>query len=142
MIDKRRIWNFKLTDYEKYERNERHIDKNVQDISDATITAAGVSIPNKIITARPTVPPWITCYIKRLIRKRKLAFRQHKQTNNIHYWNKYKTLQNKVISDLRKSKQLYHKLLSSDDCNSKTFGKILNLGQVSTSRPTLHHNSI
>ena len=80
----------------------------------------------------------------------KLAFRQHKKTNNIHYWNKYQTLRNKEIIELRKSKQLYShnldKLLSSSDCNSKMFWKIskqiLNLGQTSTSIPTLHHNSI
>ena len=118
-------------------------------MSDAITKAAENSIPNKIITVRPNDPPWITCYIKRLIRKRKLAFRQHKKTNNIHYWNKYKTLQNKVISELRKSKQTYHdnldKLLSSSYCNSKTFWKIskqiLNTGKTSTSIPTLHHNS-
>ena len=54
-----------------------------------------------------------------------------------------------MISELRKSKQTYHdsldKLLSSSDCNSKTFWKtskqILNIGQTSTSIPTLHHNS-
>ena len=159
---KRRIWNFQLADYEKYKRllnesnilekieSERNIDKNVQDISDAIIKAAEISIPNKIITVRPTDPPWITCYIKRLIQKQKLAFRQHKKTNNIHYWNKYKTLRNKVITELRKSKQSYHdnldQLLSSGECNSKTFWKtsklILKLGQVSASIPTLHHNGI
>ena len=50
---------------------------------------------------------------------------------------------------MRKSKQTYHdnldKLLSSSDCNSKTFWKtskqILNIGQTSTSIPNLHHNS-
>ena len=130
--------------------SERNIDKNVQDISNAIIKAAEISIPNKIITVRPTDPPWITCYIKRLIRKRKLAFRQHKKTNNIHYWNKYKTLRNKVITELRKSKQSFHdsldQLLSSGECNSKTFWKtskqILKLGRVSASIPTLHHNGI
>ena len=159
---KRRIWNFQLADYEKYKRlltelniiekieSERNINKNVQDISDAIIKAAEISIPNKIITVRPTDPPWITCYIKRIIQKRKLAFRQHKKTNNIHYWNKYKTLRNKVITELRKSKQSYHdnldQLLYSGECNSKTFWKtskqILKLGRVSASIPTLHHNGI
>ena len=89
-------------------------------------------------------------YIKKLIRKWKLAFRQHKKTNNIHNWNKYKTLRNKVICELRKSKQSCHdnldKLLSSADCNLKTFWKtsrqILNVGRDSTSIQTLHHNSI
>ena len=118
-------------------------------ISDAITKAAKNTIPNKIITVRPNDPPWITCYIKRLIRKRKLAFRQHKKTDNIHYWNKYKTLRNKVISELRKSKLTYHdnleKLLFSSDCNSKLFWKtskqIINIGQTSTSIPTLHYNS-
>ena len=66
---KRRIWSFQLADYEKYKRllnewnilekieSERNIDKNVQDISDANIKAAEISIPNKTITVRPTDPP-------------------------------------------------------------------------------------
>ena len=84
------------------------------------------------------------------MRKRKLAFRQHKKTYYIHYLNKYKTLQNKVITELRKSKQSYNDnidhLLSSGEYNSKTFWKtskqILKLGRVSASIPTLHHNGI
>ena len=124
-----------MADYEKYKRHlsesnilekiesERNIDKKAQGISDAITKAAENLIPNKIITFRPNDPPWITCYIKRLIRKRKLAFRQHKKTNNILYCNKnYKSLRNKVISELRKSKQTcldnLDKLLSSGDCNS------------------------
>ena len=75
-----------MADYEKYKRHlsesnilekiesERNIDKNAQDISDAITKAAENLIPNKIITVRPDDPPWITCHIKRLIRKRKLAF--------------------------------------------------------------------
>ena len=104
-------------------------------------------IKSQFLSQFQTFLTWITCYIKRLIRK--LAFRQHKKTNNIHYWNKYKTLRNKVITELRKSKQSYQDNLDqlfSGECNSKTLWKtskqILKLGRVSASIPTLHHNGI
>ena len=63
---KRRIWNFKMADYDKCIKkhlsesnilenieNENNIDKHVQYISDAITKAAENSISNKIITVRP-----------------------------------------------------------------------------------------
>ena len=69
---KRRIWNYKLADYDLYwtllselslvenlNLNE-DIDENVKHITDAIFSAAEQSIPNKTITVRPAEHPWIT----------------------------------------------------------------------------------
>ena len=69
--------------------------------------AADKSIPNKIVTIKPSDHPWITCHIKNMIRKRKRTFRQFKKTNINHYWLKYKTIRNNVVKEIRQSKQQY-----------------------------------
>ena len=55
-----------------------NINQNIQDITDAIVSAAEKSIPNKILTVKPNESPWITCHIKSLIRKRRRIFRQCK----------------------------------------------------------------
>ena len=91
---RRKIWNYRLADYEKYRmilmdddlpqkiEVDENIDQNIQVISDTLIKAAEESIPNKIVTIKPDDHPWNTCYIKNLIRKR--TYRQFKKTNNMH----------------------------------------------------------
>ena len=68
--------SYKLADYEKYrlELSERNIheithlisniDQNIKDITEAIMQAADKSIPNKIVTIKPSDHPWITCHIK------------------------------------------------------------------------------
>ena len=111
--------------------------------------AADKSIPNKIVTIKPSDHPWITCHIKNMIRKRKRTFRQFKKTNINHYWLKYKTIRNNVVKEIRQSKQQYFdkldQLLSSENIDSKLFWKtskqLLNLNKSSGSIPTLKLNS-
>ena len=158
---KRRVWYFKLADYEKYrlELSERNIyektqltsniDQNIKDITEAIMQAADKSIPNKIVTIKPSDHPWITCHIKNMIRKRKRTFRQFKKTNINHYWLKYKTIPNNVVKEIRQSKQQYFdkldQLLSSENIDPKLFWKtskqLLNLNKASGSIQTLKLNS-
>ena len=62
-------------------------------------------IPNKIVTIRPSDPPWMSTSIKRYIRKRKRAYRRAKQTNSMNDWNTFRRLRNKTISMIRESKK-------------------------------------
>ena len=73
---KRGVLYYKLADYEKYrlELSERNIhektqltsniNQNIKDITEAIMQAADKSIPNKIVTIKPSDHPWITCHIK------------------------------------------------------------------------------
>ena len=102
------------------------------------MNAAENSIPNKVVTIKPNDHPWITCHIKRLIRKRKRIYHQYKRTTNIRLWEKYKVIRNKVI--IEKSKNDFFEkldnLLSSDNWDPKKFWKtskqVLNLKPSST----------
>ena len=136
---KRRIWNYKLANFDRYRvilseynldeklQDNLDIDVNVQQITDALITAAEQSIPNKVVTIRPAQHPWITCHIKNLIRKRKRNFRKFKRTSNNCFGENYKTFRNQTVSEIRKSKQDYYNkldmLLSTETTNTKLFWK-------------------
>ena len=90
--------------------------------------------------------PWITCHIKNLIRKRKRSFRKFKRTTNPLHIEHYKTLRNKSVSDIRKSKKNYFdNLLSSETTDSKLFWKtskqMLNIGKSNHDIPMLFMNN-
>ncbi|MCG8113232.1 MAG: reverse transcriptase domain-containing protein, partial [Candidatus Thiodiazotropha taylori] len=157
---KRKIWNYKLADYDTYRtllsesnlienlQTDNDIDSNVKLVSSAILTSAESAIPNKIITVKASDLPWVTCRIKHLIRKRKRTFRQYRKTNNIRFWYEYKTIRNAVVNELRKSKKEYYdkldRLLSSDGCDPKLFWKtskqILNIQKSTIKIPTLSMN--
>ena len=147
---KRKIWYYKLADYNKFRellseaslenlfQSNDNINQNIQDITDAIVSAAEKSIPNKIVTAKPNESPWITCHIKSLIRKYRRIFRQFKKTKLDYFWGKYKLARNKVVKEIRNSKQEYFdkldRLLSSDNHEPKLFWKtskqVLNLKKI------------
>ena len=86
----RRIWNYKLTDFDKFRSSlteynltakveeTTDLDMNAQQITDSLIYAAEKSIPNKVVTIRPSESPWITSKVNRLIRKRKRLHKRFK----------------------------------------------------------------
>ena len=157
---KRKVWNYNKADYNKFRsillesdilqkiEADDNIDHNVQVLNDTLIKAAEESIPNKMVLIKPDDHPWITCHVKKLIRKRKRTYRQYKKTNDVYFWTKYKQLRNKTNNTIRKSKKDYFekldKLLSSENCNSKVFWKtskqLLNLNRTSDSIPILTMN--
>ena len=88
-------------------------------------------------------------HIKRLIRKRKRTFKKYKKTSNMFLLEKYKTLRNRVVNEIRKSKKEYFDklegLLSSASSNSKLFWKtskqVLKTCRNSTNVPNLIYNN-
>ena len=69
---------------------------------------ASTCIPNKIINVSQGNIQWITCEIKRTMRKRE---RLLKKGNSIYLWSKFKTIRNKVVDLLRRAKRNYHESL-------------------------------
>ena len=159
-IIKRKIWNYELADYNRYRNllsecdlinkleSDLNIDSNVMLINQTILDAGEKAIPNKIITIRTNSHPWINCNIRRLIRKRKRAYRKYKQTSNVYYWQKYKQLRNICIREIRDSKTNYfdklEQQLNTENSNSRLFWKtskqLLNIDKRSTSIPTLTFN--
>ena len=140
-----RIWNNKLADFDKFREllsdynriakveETTDLDLNAQQITDALFFffffffSAEHSIPNKVVTIRPSEQPWINCQLKKLIRKRKLFFKIFRGTDNPLYWERYKFFWNRVVTEIRNSKKNYFdkldRLLSMKTTNSKLFWK-------------------
>ncbi|MCG7875203.1 MAG: reverse transcriptase family protein [Candidatus Thiodiazotropha endolucinida] len=129
--------------------SDNNIDHNIQNITDEIFSAAEQSIPNKEVTIKPGDNAWITCHIKKMIRKRKRSYRQFKRTASAYFWNKYKLLRNKVNKEIRKSKQQYFdkldRQLSCEKCDPKIFWRtskqLLSLGRTRSNIPTLILNN-
>ena len=62
-------------------------------------------IPNKVVTIRPSDPSWMISCIRKLIRKRKTAYRKAKKTNAPNDWIIFKRLRNETTSMIRDSKK-------------------------------------
>ena len=99
---------------------------------------------------RPSGPPWITTAIRKLIRKRKRAYKKATQQNNLRLWSKFKKIWNKVVDSIRQSKQQYvdHLLnkLKSESLSSKDWWSTLKVfitTSQNSSVPTLEkHGNI
>ena len=65
-----------------------------------------LTIPNKIVTIRPSLPLWLNNYVRRAIRKRKRAHRKAKSINTDKAWRKHKILRKESVKLLNTSKQL------------------------------------
>ena len=90
----------------------------------------------------------INCSIRRLIRKRKRAYKKYKKTINNHYWEKYKHFRNNCVSEIREAKISYYdnleRFLSTENLNYKPFWKtskqVLKFAKNKTNIPTVIFN--
>ena len=122
----RNIWIYDQGDYQQLRMKAAATDWASLFHNDLNVYASNIT--NHLISTvriRPSDPPWLTCYIKMYIRKRKRAYRKAKQTNSRINWNKFKKLRNKVISLIRESKQAHidkiSNKLKSDSLSSKNW---------------------
>lgn len=157
---RRTIWNYARADFEKFREclleydlinsveTNTNIDDNLELITAAIRDASERAIPTKTVIIRPNDHPWITCSIRKLIRKRKRTYRKYKRTLNNYYWERYKKIRNICVREIRESKKNYFEkvesLLTSETSSSKLFWKtskqVLKLGKNSSCIPTLTMN--
>ena len=119
----RRIWSFDRGDYDLLRNKVADTDWDSFYDPDVNIHASNITthlnaltaecIPNKTVRIRPSDPPWITTAIRKLIRKRKRAYRRAKQIDTPRLWSNFKKKRNKVIESIRQSKQQFLDQLSS-----------------------------
>ena len=113
---KRHIWLYEKGNYIEYRRllnnidwdsitDDNHVDNMAEKFTDILINAAEKAVPNKTATIRPNEYPWINGKIRKLIRSRKRLFRKaRKNNNNIRLWQNFRIVRNKVIYEIRQSK--------------------------------------
>ena len=130
---KRHVWIFDKGDYQQL-RNKalninwnnlihKNIDIYVKNITDSILSISKECIPFREVTIRADEPPWLTTHIKKIIRKRKRAYKKAKRTGNPSNWSAFKELRNRTVSLIREAKKAHlAKLvdnLSSQEKSSK-----------------------
>ena len=157
----RRIWMYKNADYEslnmKYlNTNWTQILRYSENISDAVkkftsivLSSANIHIPNKVVTVRPKDKPWMSGYIRLLLRRRDRAYRKYRQTNTLYYmekWHHERRIVNREIQLAKYNyKQKVETVLSDRSFCSKDFWKITKtvMGHKSECNiPTIIENDI
>ena len=147
----RQIWDYEQGDFQLLRtkaaetdwdslRND-NLDTYASNISNRITSIAKQCIPNKVVTIKPSDPPWLTTKIKQFIRKRKRAYKKAKQTNSPNHWVKFKRIRNKVTSMIRELKQnqtdkIANKL-KSDSLSSRNWWTILKSFISPTSKQAL-----
>ena len=116
---KKLIWSYDEGNYTALKEDLRstHWDSLFKDDLDETtsnITAHILKlvekhIPHKEVLVRPRDPPWMTCEVKRLIRKRNRAHRKAKRTKSGRDWEHFRQCRNEVISKVREIKKNFLK---------------------------------
>ena len=96
---------------------------------------------------KPSEPPWITCDVKKSIRKRKRSYKKAKRTNLRQDWIKFKSLRNQTTQIIRDAKQkLYDNTaakLASNSLSTKDWWSTLKTfisPNKQKSIPPLEHN--
>ena len=72
------------------------VNKHALNLSNQITSLAMECIPNRLTRIRPGEPYWINSGIKRLIRKRKRAYRKAKRSGILQHWNKFRNLRNEI----------------------------------------------
>ena len=118
----RKIWKYAQADFNLYRsllfesgienhiESNNNIDQNIDFISKVIADASEKSVPHKIVIIHDH--PWINCSIRRLIRKRKRAYKKYKKTTNNHYWETYKHFRNNCASEIRERRNPTMTILS------------------------------
>ncbi|MES9993745.1 MAG: hypothetical protein ABW098_17480, partial [Candidatus Thiodiazotropha sp.] len=114
----RHIWNYdqgnynllrnKAASFDWDTTKDNDINTYANNITTTVTSFATECIPNRHIKIKPSEPPWINSSIKRHIRKRKRAYRKAKRTNLEPDWKKFKKIRNKVVQNIRDSKQTFY----------------------------------
>ena len=83
----------------------QNIDTYAKNVTDSILNTAKQFIPNKNIIVRQTDPQWLTCKIKKMMRKRKRLYDKYMQSKSETDHSNYKRFRNKVTTEIRKSKK-------------------------------------
>ena len=134
---KRKIWKYDQGNYAMLNRLIRDFEWNTIVDNDINVFAESFtnkilefierSIPNKVVTIRPSEPPWVNTSLQKTIRKRNRAHKISKRNNTPDAWRKFRKLRNQSIDILKKSKQTYKENLAgkidSNTLSSKDWWK-------------------
>ena len=133
---RRRIWKYDEADYVRLNQliidfdwstiKSEDISTYAENFTDKLRVFCSLVIPNKMVTIRPSAPPWLNSHVRKAIRKRKRAHKFAKRLNNEEAWRKYRVLRNESIKLLRTAefKSNLASKLTARNMSSKDWRKI------------------
>lgn len=89
--------------------NSTDIDKTYSNFTNTFKTIVDKHVPKKIVTIRPRDKVFMNSTIRVLMRKRNRIHHKAVKTQNPLHWERYRYLRNKVIDEIRASRQKYNK---------------------------------
>ncbi|KAH3890067.1 hypothetical protein DPMN_014136 [Dreissena polymorpha] len=121
-VYERHIWSYEDGNYDLLRETFSSLNWNTissldtdtycTNITDTIIRNAKLCIPNRVIKIKPRNAPWLNTHIRRMIRKRKRAYRIAKTKKSDYHWSKFRTIRNQTISFIRQAKNQYYDSLS------------------------------
>ena len=119
----RTIWKYDQGNYNQLRHNfsifdwssvhNSNIDIYADSLADVITENACKFIPSKKVYVNPKEPPWLTCEIKKKIRRRKRLYRKAKKSNDVSHWSNFRSARNEVIALIRQNKAQYFERLAS-----------------------------
>jgi hypothetical protein len=93
----RKIWNYNLANFDAFRHELDNINfdfcNDIKDIDEACLkwselflTAANLTIPNKIATIRPNDKPWYNGNLRKLLRIKNRSYKVAKSKNEVSAW--------------------------------------------------------
>ena len=120
---KRIVWKYDQGDYNQLRYNpaifywssihNSNIDTYADSVANVITENTRKFIPSKNVNVISKEPPWLTCEIKKKIRRRKRLYRKAKKSNDVIHWSNFRLARNEVIAMIRQSKVQYFERLSS-----------------------------
>ena len=92
--------------------------------SKSFLAAIRKSIPSKLVPIKSSTP-WINWEIRRDIAKRELFYKRYKKSNSQDWLSKFKTLRNKIVTNIRDAKKHFFIRLSTCRSDPKKFWSII-----------------
>ena len=80
-------------------------------------------IPQKEVTCRSSLPPWLTKEVRRCLQKQDSARRQARKQNTSSAWEVYRQLRNTAIQAVRRSKEKFFSTMASKVTPPRDFWK-------------------
>lgn len=157
---KRKIWkydngNFELLkqyilDFDWHSLIHDDINIYAENFTNKVLELCGKTIPNKMITVRPSDPPWFNSTIRKSIRKRKRAHKRAKRENTAILWGKFRKIRNETVNLVKRAKRdLDDKIaakLKSDSISSKdwwrTFKTLIRKDKLDPIPPLIYNDCL
>ena len=157
----RRMWNFSQANFALYREKlsevnwdkcfeSNDIDAICESFTQQLLSVADETVPNRMVTVRPSDKPWYTTAHRKLLRKKNRMFQIYKCSKNMENWEKFTTSRKMYQEEIKLAKQNFEEkqlrnLADEGIKNSKKWWTLLkqvnNNNKISDSIPPIENGT-